>query len=108
MNINPTPVAMIKNYLIVALRQLRRGRAFTFINVAGLALGLASCLLILLYVQDELSFDRHHEKAERIFRVTQEEVVATPAPLASALTEGYPSVTAYARILPSLRRSRRS
>ncbi len=93
---------MFKNYLIVALRHLRRGRAFTFINVAGLALGLASCLLILLYVQDELSYDRHHEKADRIFRVTQEEVIATPSPLARTLIATYPSVAGYTRILPSL------
>ncbi len=93
---------MFKNYLIVALRHLRRGKAFTFINGAGLALGMAACLLILLYVQDEFSYDRHHEKADRIFRVTQAEMVATPPPLAAALADAYPSVTAYARILPTL------
>ena len=93
---------MFKNYLIVALRHLRRGRAFTLINVAGLALGLAACLLILLYVQDEFSYDRHHEGAERIYRITQAEVVVTPPPLAPALTDAYPSVTAYVRLLPSL------
>ena len=47
---------MLKNYLMVAWRHLHHGKAFTFINVAGLALGMASCLLILLFVQDELSF----------------------------------------------------
>ncbi len=93
---------MLKNYLTVALRHLRRGRTFTFINVFGLALGLASCLLILLYVQDELSYDRFHENADRIFRVTQAETVVTPPPLASALADTYPGVIGYARILPTL------
>ena len=93
---------MWKNYLIVALRHLRRGKAFTFINGAGLALGMTACLLILLYVQDEFSYDRHHEKADRIFRVTQAEMVATPPPLGAALADAYPSVTTVARILPTL------
>ena len=72
---------MFKNYLTVAVRHLRRGKAFTVINGAGLALGMAACLLILLYLQDELSYDRHHDNADRIFRVTQAEIVATPPPL---------------------------
>ena len=93
---------MFRNYFTVALRNLRRGRAFTFINVFGLALGLASCLLILLYVQDELSYDRFHEKADQIVRVTQAETVVTPPPLAAALTDAYPSVIGYARTLPTL------
>ena len=93
---------MLKNYLIVALRHLRRGKAFTGINGAGLALGMAACLLILLYVQDEFSYDRHHDNADRLFRVTQAEIVATPPPLAAALAEAYPSVTIYARILPTI------
>ena len=60
---------MLKNYLTIALRNLRRHRAYSFINMAGLATGMASCLLILLYVRDELSYDRYHEKAERIVRL---------------------------------------
>ncbi len=60
---------MLKNYLTVALRNLRSNRGFAVINVTGLALGLACFMLILLFVQDELSYDRHHENAENIYRI---------------------------------------
>ncbi|MDQ1085837.1 ABC transporter permease [Siphonobacter sp. SORGH_AS_1065] len=60
---------MLRNYFIVAWRNLVRNRAFTLINITGLALGLATCLLIMLFVTDELSYDRFHEKADRIVRV---------------------------------------
>ena len=63
---------MLKNYLKIALRNVNRHRGYAFINIFGLAVGLACCLLILVYVQDELSFDRFHEKADRIYRVEME------------------------------------
>jgi putative ABC transport system permease protein len=62
---------MILNYLKIALRNLKRQKVSTSINVIGLAIGLATCILIMLYVQDELSYDRYNEKADRIFRVAQ-------------------------------------
>ncbi len=60
---------MIRNYLKIALRNLRRQKVSTSINIIGLAIGLATCILIMLYVQDELSYDRNNEKADRIVRV---------------------------------------
>ncbi|MFV1979784.1 MAG: ABC transporter permease, partial [Rhodothermia bacterium] len=60
---------MFKNYLTVALRNLAKYRAYSLINVVGLAIGLASFVLILLFVQDEFSFDRHHENADDIYRL---------------------------------------
>jgi len=60
---------MFKNYIKTALRNIRRNTLYSVLNVAGLAIGVTCCLLILLYVQDELSYDRFHEKADRIFRV---------------------------------------
>ncbi|HMB91022.1 MAG TPA: ABC transporter permease, partial [Rhodothermales bacterium] len=60
---------MLKNYLTIALRNLRKQKAYSFINVAGLAIGLACCLLIVRYIQDEQSYDRFHENADRIYRV---------------------------------------
>jgi putative ABC transport system permease protein len=60
---------MLKNYLTIALRNLRKHKAYSFINVAGLAIGLACCLLIVRYIQDEQSYDRFHEHADRIYRV---------------------------------------
>lgn len=64
--INPD---MIRNYLKIARRNLNRQKVSTGINVVGLAIGLATCILITLYVQNELSYDRYNEKADRIFRV---------------------------------------
>lgn len=63
---------MIKNYLLVAFRNLSKNKGFSFINIFGLAIGMAACLLILQYVAFELSFDNFHAKKDRIFRVTQD------------------------------------
>ena len=93
---------MLKNYLKIALRNLRREPGYAFINIVGLSVGLACFLLILLYIQDERSFDGHHEKADRIFRVV--EARATPeggerhlaytmGPLAPTLMRDFPEVT---------------
>jgi len=60
---------MLKNYMKTALRNMRRQKVFSIVNILGLSLGLASCILILLFVADELSFDRFHGKAERIYAV---------------------------------------
>nr|WP_295924287.1 ABC transporter permease [uncultured Dyadobacter sp.] len=60
---------MIRNYLKIAIRNLKRQKVSTSINVVGLAIGLATCILIMLYVQDELSYDRYNDKADRIFRI---------------------------------------
>ena len=62
---------MIKNYFIVALRNLSRNKLFSLINIGGLAIGLAACWLISLYVANETSYDKYHAKADRIFRVAQ-------------------------------------
>lgn len=63
---------MIKNYLLVAFRNISKNKAFSFINVFGLAVGMAACLLILQYVVFELSYDNFHTKKDRIYRVTQD------------------------------------
>ena len=60
---------MIRNYFVTTVRNIRKQRAFTLINVVGLAIGLAACLLALLYIRDELSYDRYNVKAERIYRL---------------------------------------
>ncbi len=57
---------MLKNYIKTAFRSLLKNKGFTFINVLGLALGLATCLLIVFYVFDELSYDRYNTKANRL------------------------------------------
>ncbi|SFD81180.1 ABC transporter permease [Spirosoma endophyticum] len=62
---------MLRNYLLIAFRNLRKYKAFSFINITGVAVGLACFLLIALYVRDELSYDRYNTHADRIYRVTR-------------------------------------
>ena len=91
---------MIKNYLTVAIRNIARNKTFSAINILGLAIGMACCILILLYVQDELSYDQHHKHADRIYRIATEADVAgtrtqaaiTPFPMGPALVKDYPEV----------------
>ncbi|QEC51876.1 ABC-type antimicrobial peptide transport system permease subunit [Anseongella ginsenosidimutans] len=61
---------MLRNYFRTAFRALARNKVYSAINVAGLSMGLACCMLIVLYTKDEVSFDRFHEKKDQIFRVT--------------------------------------
>lgn len=72
-NINPSatynPYGMYKNYIKIAWRNLIKKKAYSFINIFGLGLGIACCFLIFMYVQDELSYDNYHEKGDRIYRV---------------------------------------
>src|SRR5687767_13621285 len=60
---------MIRNYFKVAFRNLLKRKGFSLINILGLATGMAVCLLIILFIQSELSFDKHNEKADNIYRV---------------------------------------
>src|SRR3569832_107342 len=91
---------MIRNYIKTAFRNLLKNKGFTAINILGLALGLATCLLIVFYVFDELSFDRFNAKADRIYRVNEnvkfggnEGVYAEcPAPTAAALKGDFPEI----------------
>ena len=61
---------MFKNYFIVALRNLLRNKIYAFINIAGLSIGLACAMLIILYVKDEVSYDRFHANVNNIYRIT--------------------------------------
>src|SRR6056297_2414719 len=95
---------MLKNYLRIALRHLRRQPGYASINVTGLAVGVACCLFLLLYVRDELSYDRYHEDAEAIYRVNMvipqvdATIGVTPNIVAPLLTREFPEVLAATRI----------
>ena len=102
---------MLKNYFVVALRTLRRQKGYAFINILGLTLGLACCLVIFQYVAFERSFDRFHEHEPDLYRVTTAatRVGETPEPgagaftpqaLAPALVEAVPEVRRVARVHP--------
>jgi putative ABC transport system permease protein len=91
---------MFKNYIKTAFRSLYKNKGFTAINILGLALGLATCLLIVLYVVDELSYDRYNTKANRIYRVNEDlklgensvQYAVCMPPLAKTLIAEYPYV----------------
>ncbi len=91
---------MFKNYFKIAVRNLLRHKAFSFVNILGLAVGMASCFLIFLYVSFETSYDNFNKKADRIYRIvsdikTPSEVIhsgITIAPLAIYLKKDFPEV----------------
>ena len=99
---------MFKNYIITALRNIKKNNVYSLLNISGLAIGMAAFVLIFLYVEYELSFDQWHDNADRIFRVVQKQpgnvylgsdrFAVTPSPLAAALMEDFPEVVAATRI----------
>src|ERR1700728_3968160 len=96
---------MIQNYIKTAFRSLLKNKGFTFINVFGLALGLATCLLIVFYVFDELSYDRYNVKADRVFRLNydikfggvQNPYAITPPIAGAAFKADFPGIEQVAR-----------
>jgi len=96
---------MIKNFIKTAFRTLLKNKGFTAINVFGLALGLATCMLIVFYVIDELSYDKFNTKADRIYRVNNDikfggntnSYAVSPAPMAAAFLAELPEVEQVAR-----------
>jgi len=100
---------MFKNYLKTAIRNLTRHKGYSLINIAGFAIGIACCILILLWVQDELSFDRFHENLDSLHRVVEEQhysdgtilsTARTPYPIGPALVEDYPEIINFTRFTP--------
>jgi putative ABC transport system permease protein len=96
---------MFKNYCRIALRNLWRNKGFSAITIFGLAIGMATCLLITLFVTDELSYDKFNEKANRIFRIDADFYVNgnsfrerfSPSQLGPVLVQDYPQVEGYVR-----------
>ncbi len=99
---------MLKNYLSVAIRNLRNQGWYAFLNVFGLSIGIASCLMITLYVFDELRYDTFHEFADRLYRVTHYEKISnnevetpmTVPALAPATSENIAGVKSTTRVYP--------
>lgn len=96
---SPPPFIMYKNYLTVFKRSLARQKGYSFLNVFGLAIGIACFLLISFYIRDEYSFDRMHSKADRIYRIHEileadgvgERSASQPFPVADALLNDHSS-----------------
>lgn len=103
---------MIRNYLKIALRNLLKNKVFSFINISGLAIGMAVCMLILMWVSDELNYDSFHENGDRIYRVCIDAFLGTPlkapvcmAPAGPAMKESFPEVLDVARLVRPRRAS---
>ena len=98
---------MFKNYLRVAFRNLWKDKGFSAINIVGLAAGLATCLLIALFVTDELSYDKFNDKAGRIYRLHADlklngagmNGITVPAPMGPVLAREFPQIEKYVRLL---------
>lgn len=96
---------MVKNYLKTALRYLARQKGYTALNIIGLTIGIASSLIIILYLFNELSFDRHHAQADRIYRISSDiretddafKWAVTQNPLGRKLVSEFAEVDQYVR-----------
>ena len=93
--------AMFINYIKTTWRNIKKNKLYSFINVLGLAVGMACCILILLWVQDELSYDKFHENYHRIYRTIPElqrtRYTSNPLALAGNFKEQYPEVRSITR-----------
>src|SRR6218665_2752973 len=97
---------MIRNYLKITWRNLLKNKTFSIVNISGLAIGFSSFILIGLYVLDELSYDKFHEKADRIYRIEADirlgksdvSLAVTSGPIGAVLKKDYPEVEQYVRL----------
>jgi putative ABC transport system permease protein len=102
---------MFKNHLIIAWRNIKKSKAYSALNILGLAAGLAVFILIMLFVRTELSYDRYHSQAKNIYQIIQQQpgnvylgsnfFAVTPGPMAPALVRDFPEVLAATRIKAS-------
>lgn len=100
---------MLKNYLIVAWRNLMRNKVFSFINIFGLSLGITSCIFISLYILEEISYDKHWKNADAIIKINWEETgngITDPYAVSAfgtgpSLKRNFPEVEEFLRIMPA-------
>ncbi|MFT3935014.1 MAG: ABC transporter permease [Chitinophagaceae bacterium] len=99
---------MLKNLLLVALRNFKRDKGYSLLNILGLTIGISFSLLLIFYIKDELSYDKYNKKSDRIYRINayikekDKDVmkwVSTPVPLGPALKKDYPEVEEAVRLI---------
>ncbi|HHF51982.1 MAG TPA: hypothetical protein ENL46_04780 [Candidatus Aminicenantes bacterium] len=87
---------MLRSYIKTALRNIKKYKVYSFINIAGLAVGMACCILIFLWIQDELSYDRFHDNTDRIYRVVSslegEWTSTSPWAISDVLKDDFPEI----------------
>jgi putative ABC transport system permease protein len=98
---------MIRNYITIALRSMMRNKAYTIINVVGLSVGVACCLMLALYIQDEMGYDRHHKDLYDLYRMTTHfqksdgvtDMATTSAPIAWGIKDEVPEIETVTRLV---------
>ena len=103
LHIKGNPIAMFRNYIKIAFRNLIRDRAYSVLNLLGLSVGLASVIMIMAYVRYELSYDKSYSNHDRVYRIISESKtgntddfsLATPAGLAQALKKEFPAIATF-------------
>ncbi len=101
-------MSLFRNYLLSLVRNAIRDKFFTLLNLLGLAVGITASILIFIYIQDQVTYDKHNENFERIYRLEgdflisekQELTALTPFPLGPTLKDDYPEIVEQVRILP--------
>ncbi len=105
---SPWTMPLLSNYIKVGLRKIKRQKIYSFINITGLAVGLACSAVIILYVSNELTFDTYHPDADRVYRIATHRITqvgenwsaTTPGPLGLELKASYPQVEHAVRVVP--------
>ncbi len=98
---------MLRSYFIVAVRNILRSKTYSIINIFGLSLGVACCLLLSLYILDELSYDKHHDRVEDIFRITShfksekglDDLATCSPPIAWGIKDEVPEIVSVTRMV---------
>src|SRR5450755_3400182 len=99
---------MIKNYFKIAWRNLMKNKVFSFINIFGLSVGLTCCMLVAVYLYNEVSYDKYHKNVEQLYQLAtifvaggkEDKTPNTPAPMAAAIKQEFPEIVETARLLP--------
>ncbi len=99
MKLQPKKVTMINYYIKIALRNLIKYKSYFLISVFGLAVGMSVCIMLLLYVQNEFSYDRYNENADNIYRLCQTNHPFQSPQTAKILADGIPEIKDYAELL---------
>ncbi len=100
---------MLKNYIKIALRNIRKQKLYSFINILGLSVGLAFCVLVLLFINDELTYDQFHENKDSIYRLYRQPLISDgpidkdlymPIPVGPTMKSDFPQVEQFVRLTP--------
>src|SRR5688572_3497311 len=99
---------MIRNYIVIALRSMMRNKAYSIINILGLSVGVACCLMLALYIQNEVSYDKHHQDKDNLYRVTStlsqngqrnDPMATTSAPIVWGIKDEVPEFETVTRLV---------